>query len=516
MPVAATIISARGRRAPVPPTPPPSFNFDFFVSPSGGTGAGTIGDPWSLTYALSGAGGAIVPGKKIALRAGTYDAGASGNWSFGSAVSGTVGISVDDIGNKVVFRNYNNEVVKLINTSAGSADVVKLNCDYLWLWGAEIYDNGWTNRNIATQTNGCVDIGNPFGNGCKLIHCIIHDGEQCVENLTGAVGSDKFEMYGCILYNAGVDQSPLGHNFYVHHTGSTTARFVIEESVIFSSFGLLCQIYGNSDHVDWFDLIGNILFNGGALSASQPYSSQMVLMGGGGQPPTNCRYINNMLFGSDSNTRTLEVGFSAGNVNNVEIGNNYHVGGGSGTASFDINRPVSPQSSLNVHDNFWKVADANSVVAFNDAGAVTYTWANNEWHHVSTSGFGGASFSSWKTTTTLGGTDTQIDAAPSTTKVFVRNTNRYETGRGHVCFFNWGSLSNVPVDLSTILNNGDTYAIYDVRDLVTAILTGTYSGGTINFPTTQKPDIAPIGGFVGGIDPVDTVPFFNAFLVRKT
>ncbi len=141
MPVAATMISARGRRAPIPPAPPPSFNFDFFVSTTGGTGAGTIGDPWSLTYALSGGGGAIVPGKKRGIRGGTYDAG-SGNWNFGSAVSGSVGTGVDNIDSKVVFMNYNGEHVNIINSSAGAADVIKVNCDYVWLWGLEIYDNG--------------------------------------------------------------------------------------------------------------------------------------------------------------------------------------------------------------------------------------------------------------------------------------------------------------------------------------------------------------------------------------
>jgi len=516
LPFTATLVKTRGKRnIPTPPSPGPPFAFDFYVSPTGGTGAGTLGDPWSLSYALSGAGGAIVPGKKIGMRGGTYNAGGS-TWSFGSAVSGTVSAGVDDMAGKVIFKTYQNEPVKIINTSAGSADVVKLNCNYMWLWGVEIYDNGWTNRNISTQTNGCVDIGNPFGNGCKLIHCVIHDGEQCIENLTGAVGSDKFEMYGCITYNAGVDQSPLGHNFYCHHTGSTVARFVVDKCINFASFGLIGQFYGNSDHVDWFDILENIWFNGGALSASQSYSSQMVLMGGGGQPPTNCRYLRNMLFGSDNNTRTLEVGFSSGNINNVEVGNNYHVGGGNGAASFDINRPVLPQNSINVHDNFWRVSDGNNVFGINNGGVLSYVWNNNEWRHTSTSGFDGLSWTSWKTATGLGASDTQIDTAPVVNKTFVILTDKYETGRGHVCYFNWENLSSIAIDLSAILTVGDNYAIYDVRDLVGPVLTGTYAGGTVSFPTTQKPDPAPIGGFVGGQDPVDTAPFFNAFLVRKT
>jgi len=266
--------------------------------------------------------------------------------------------------------------------------------------------------------------------------------------------------------------------------------------------------------VNWLDILSNIWFNGGALSASQPYSSQMVLFGGGAQPPTNCRYLSNMLFGSDKNTRTLEIGFSSGNVNTFECGNNYHVGGGSSNSSLHINRPVVPQNTLNFHDNFWKVADAKNVLAEADAGILAYVWSNNEWRHTAGSGFNGASYASWKSATGLGVTDTQFDTAPSTTKVFVIPTLKYEAGRGHVCYFNWGSLGSIPVDLSLILNPGDSYSIFDVRDLVTPVLTGIFSGGLVSFPTTQKPDPTPIGGFTAVPDA--TAPFFNAFLVRKT
>lgn len=512
----ATLVRPSGRRDPPTTSWPPPFAFDFYVSTTGGGAGhtGSIGDPWSLSFAISGAGGALTAGKRVAIRGGTYDAGV-GAWDV--TVSGVVGSSVDAIDGKIVFRNYPGESVVIRNSAAGASDVLKVDCDYVWFWGLEIYDNGWTSRNIATQTNGCVDLGNLHGNGVKLIHCVIHDGEQCIENITGAINSDKFELYGCILYNAGVDVSPLGHNFYVHHTGSSTAKFVAECNVVFSSFGLLGQFYGNTDHVDWFDILSNIWFNGGALSFSNPYGSQMVLVGGGGQPPTNIRYLSNMLFGSDSNGRTLEIGFSAGSINNFEAGFNYHVGGGHSADSFSVNRPVVPESSLNVHDNFWKVADVNSIIGtWPDINPVTYTWSNNEWHHISTSGFGGTTWAAWKTATSLGGTDTQSDTAPATTKVFVVPATRYEPNRGIVCYFNWGSLSSIPVDLSSILGIGNSYSVYDVRDLVNPVISGTYSGGTVNFPTTQKTDPTPIGGFVGGQTPAATAPFFNAFMVVRT
>lgn len=491
------------------------LTFDFYVA-SGGGGAGhtgSIADPWSITFAAGGAGGAISAGNKIAVRGGIYDLG---NNTLTFSVNGAVGTGVDNIDSKVIFSAYPGEWPVIRNSAAGSKDVIKVNCNYVWFDRLEAFDNGWTSRNVATQTNGTTDAGNTFGNGVKFINCILHDGEQNVENNNGAYNTDKFEMYGCISYNAGVDQAPLGHCFYSHHSGNAagTAIFLVERNVIFNSFGLLGQFYANSEQVNYFTIINNIWFNGGALSNSNPYGSQMVLVGGQALPPQHIKYNNNMLFASGSNAMTLEVGFAAGNILDFEVGNNYHAGGGHSSASFNINLPVVPQNQMNVHDNFWYAADANSVFNITDNGALSYLWSNNEWHHVSTSGFDGTSFSSWKSTTGLGGSDTQIDTPPNTTKIFAVPANKYHANWGYVCYFNWGQLSTINADVSTILSGGTAFSVFDVRDLINPVLTGTYSGGTIALPTTQKNDPTPIGGFTA--TPAPTAPGFNAFLVRKT
>jgi hypothetical protein len=176
---------------------------------------------------------------------------------------------------------------------------------------------------------------------------------------------------------------------------------------------------------------------------------------------------------------------------------------------------VVPQNSLNVHDNFWWVWDSgHRVFAFGEAFPVSYTWTNNTWVHEPTAGWAGTSYTTWKTNSTLGSTDTQTDVQPTITKIFVIPTKKYEQGRGHVCYFNWAGLSTIPVDLSTILNVNDAYAVYDARDLVNPVLTGIYAGGTVDFPTTQKADPTPVGGSLH--TPDATAPFFNAFVVQQT
>lgn len=57
----------------------------YYAAPAGGTGAGTLGDPWSLSHALSGAGGTLGNGDTVLLRGGDYSAVAG----FAAPVSGS-------------------------------------------------------------------------------------------------------------------------------------------------------------------------------------------------------------------------------------------------------------------------------------------------------------------------------------------------------------------------------------------------------------------------------------------
>src|SRR5205823_5765117 len=232
----------------------------------------------------------------------------------------------------------------------------------------------------------------------------------------------------------------------------------------------------------------------------------------------NARHIvhtGNLLYGADKNARAIRIGGGGATdgPDNFEFGNNYYVGGGSSAAlTFFDNVTAGLQNTINVHDNFFKQADSKQVISISDTGALSYVWKNNEWHHVSTSGFNGTSWATFKTNTGLGGTDTQVDAAPSITKVFVQALNRYERGRGHVAFYNWANTSTVTVDLAPVLAFGDNFKVYDFRDLFNPVMTGVYSGTTCQFPTTAVPDPIPNGGAVA-VAPDLTTPFFNAFLV---
>jgi hypothetical protein len=75
----------------------------WYVSTTGSsTNAGTLGSPWSLSYAAGGAGGRIVPGDTVWVCGGTY----SSQTGFKITVSGTAT-------NKVTFKQYTGETVIL-------------------------------------------------------------------------------------------------------------------------------------------------------------------------------------------------------------------------------------------------------------------------------------------------------------------------------------------------------------------------------------------------------------------
>jgi len=45
--------------------------------------------------------------------------------------------------------------------------------------------------------------------------------------------------------------------------------------------------------------------------------------------------------------------------------------------------------------------------------------------------------------------------------------SRYESGRSFVAIYNWDGKTNVEVDISSVLNVGDKYALYDITGLST-------------------------------------------------
>jgi PKD repeat protein len=101
-------------------------------------------------------------------------------------------------------------------------------------------------------------------------------------------------------------------------------------------------------------------------------------------------------------------------------------------------------------------------------------------------------------------------AAPNA--VFIR-PNQHETGRANITVYNWTHASTVSVNVSSILQSGDTYVVLNAQNYFGApALSGLYSGSALSVPMSGLASAAP----VGWPTPAATGPEFNAFVLLRT
>src|SRR5712692_3298466 len=94
---------------------------EFFVSPSGtADGNGTIGNPWSLAFALSQP-AAVMPGDTIWLRGGIYEG------SFVSVLNGSPDAPI-------IVRQYTGERAILDGGNSSRANILSVSGSYTWYW----------------------------------------------------------------------------------------------------------------------------------------------------------------------------------------------------------------------------------------------------------------------------------------------------------------------------------------------------------------------------------------------
>jgi hypothetical protein len=170
------------------------------------------------------------------------------------------------------------------------------------------------------------------------------------------------------------------------------------------------------------------------------------------------------------------------------------------------------------------VAAGPRVAQLEDAGLENYTWSANTYYADpgSPSWYfnappapegDGITWQQWKDATELGGTDV-VTGPPGNPKIFVRSLAPYVAGRGHIIIYNWNMATSVPVDLSSVLAAGDSFAVWNVQDLFAGqpVLSGRYSGGTVTLSMAGVTPPAPLGGTRV---PPRTAPEFDVFVVQK-
>ena len=177
----------------------------YFASTTGSaTGAGTIGDPWTLTVALAGGfpAATVQPGDTVWIRGGTYTG------LFRTQLSGSAG-------HEIVFRAYPGERVTIDGNNGvngNGAATFRLDSPfgtdgrYLILRDVEIMNSRVARiakPDLSDRRNDGVFLLAPHS---KVINCVLHDNGEGLFLSSVAPG---WEAYGNLIYYNG-DYAPFG------------------------------------------------------------------------------------------------------------------------------------------------------------------------------------------------------------------------------------------------------------------------------------------------------------------
>jgi len=485
----------------VQPPPPPPRSVVHYVSPTGSaTGDGTSAQPWDLATALAGAGGKVQPGDTIWLRGGTYVPTAP----LVSSVAGAPGAPV-------VVRRYAAERA-VLDAAAFSSDTVRrdffiVRGNYTVLWGLEFTDSD-LNRGTASRPNLLVNDASHT----RYVNLTLHDGG--IGFFTYPNRSDVV-VTGCIVYNNGWSVTGVGngHGLYVK---SDEGPLVLRDNVLFDQFGFGIHAYTDATDglLNNITVEGNTSFNNGLLSGSPSGSNVLV---GGLAPADGIVVDSNMTYFSPGVAfPNMWLGWSKSQVVNgsLQVRGNYVVGG---AAVFDVHA----WRSVTASGNTLAPGGEGEVVRLNDSSttdAAGYSWGGNAyytdpadtaWSYHDTT----YTFAAWRAKTGLGATDQAMATGPAAPAVFVRR-NPYEPDRATIAVYNWSHLPSVPASVAGVLQSGQAYAVWSVQALFgPPLVSGVYSGGTIDLPMTVRPPPVPVG--MATSPAPATLPDFDVFLLTR-
>jgi parallel beta-helix repeat protein len=466
-----------GDTATVTVTPSPTALSGYYVAADGtASGDGSRARPWDLATALAGANGRIVAGDQIWLRGGIYPG------VFRTALAGQPT-------RPIVIRQFPGERATIDGgLRVDGPDVI--------YWGFEIMQS----NPLANGTTPALLI---YGARTKYINLVIHDAAQ--QGITFWDGADDAEVYGCLVYNNGLNENK-DHGIYVHNSTGTK---LIEDNVFFNNlaYGIHAYAGPEDDYQRNIHVIGNVSFNNGSISAL--WTERVNLLIGAEVWGTGMRAIDNMLYFSGSVGQNMWIGYTAAS-GDVEVRGNTVWGGATALT-------VGDWEAATVRDN--TVGGSGVVVALNGPEPSRLTWSGNRYYRAPTAAawsFAGVPvpLASWQQATGLATGEVAQATTPSTPQVVVR-PNRYEPGRAHVVVYNWGGQSQVNVSVSQVLTVGQRYEVRNVQDPYGApVARGTYTGGALSLPMGGVAPPPRLGRSTR--TPPRTGPSFDAFVITVT
>lgn len=497
----------------------------FFVSTTGlAANLGTSASPWSLSHALTGAGGAITAGSTVWLKGGTYSG------SFTCALSGTTSLPI-------VFRQVVGEKAIIDSTANDGTATLLVSGNYTHWWQIETTCSN--TARISTQTTG--DLSHPSdiprqskgirctGHDNKFIACVAHDGGNGFADQAEATAYNN-EWHDGIAFNngwIGTDRGH-GHNTYIQNLTGTK---LFKNCAFFDSFDDNFNLFTQSGHLLSIHATGNAIFNGGGPAVPTFDYRRNVGVVAGADTVGDVNFDSNSIFHIDGNKEGFLYGTNGdlGAVSSFSFINNIVQGSnevndwpdGSAMTGNMFASGTTPFTGLGHRMLLVRIPTGESHVNF--------TWDDNDYSYVPSvpqpnffhlrEGGVGTNYATLAALQAATGWETN---GSYITTAFPGSTVRYRpsdhiVGRGFIHVWNWNAASAVGVNPSTILTSGDQYRIRHVYDWdgsrSLTSYAGTYNGSVITLDMANWTAPTPIGL---GSPPASTAPYFNVFLVEKT
>ncbi len=261
-----------------------------YVAPGGASSnAGTADAPWTLAFAVRGAGGGIEPGDTIWIGGGTY------RGEFIITVGGTAG-------KPVILRAVPGERATV------EGNVAVIGEGNVWLWGLDI-------RGTLPKPTGTMGV-NVRAPGVRLINLVVH--EAGMSGIGHWMEAPDGEVYGCLIYKNGT-HGPLDHGIYAQNTSGTKR---LEDNLIWENTGYGIHLYSSADqYVRNVTVRGNIAWSNGTSSARPDYFV------GGNTPASGIVVDTNASWSANRKLVTAVLGWNHGAVNrDLTYRGNYLVG----------------------------------------------------------------------------------------------------------------------------------------------------------------------------------------------
>lgn len=371
-----------------------------------------------------------------------------------------------------------------------------------------------------------------LSSNASMINCIQHDNTVGITSYGDGYGND---IYGNITFNTGYMSylkwvrdglfryEERGPNMYIQHENPLPGVIKrLRMGASFNSFRMGLQVFSTSKTIKQVHVIDYSFFHAGQISPTKKAPHQVIL-GSYANDDDDIQFVNSVSY-NDKDFGNIIAGYKGTNLDGKVQGST--IWGGSSLLTINKHLTYTIADSIFVcNEHTGNTININIPGADQDFSK--YTVNNNKYY---ANGYNTKFQITWQGETgvttpaplynltfeelkakTGWDTNSTYSPGPPPNKVLVKK-NIFREKMAKIDLLNYSRQIWMQVDLSTILNIGDTYEIRDVQNLLNDyILKTTYDGNLVTLPTTMTEVTQPSGA--GLAESLHTDREYNCLIV---